>query len=188
LHGAVDLLLLAPRDVGANCFCRTFNGFGGNLQASQQVHLLATVIKRSLLAHQRVHAAHSRGELRILNIQFDIRWELAGVTVAAEVVGSRYLHLAHCREDRFGAQLPILGWMAAATRNAPVFARWCRKLQQLAENRRPRPTHRRTHYSFDGFQVHLSRLAAALENRSQKLFYFARDLLTDRFGRFFFLW
>jgi hypothetical protein len=48
--------------------------------------------------------------------------------------------------------------------------------------------HRRTHYSFDGFQVHLSRLAAALENRSQKLFYFARDLLTDRFGRFFFLW
>ena len=45
--------------------------------------------------------------------------------------------------------------------------------------------HGRTHYALNGFQVHTCRLAAALEEQSQKLLYFARDFLTDRFGRFF---
>lgn len=44
--------------------------------------------------------------------------------------------------------------------------------------------HGRTHYGFEGFQIQVARLAAALEDHMQELLYFARDFLADRFGRF----
>ena len=68
----------------------------------------ATVIEGSLLADQSVHTAHSGGEFRILDIQFDIGWELAEVTVRARVAGPRNVDRAHGGEDRFGAQLPVV--------------------------------------------------------------------------------
>ena len=39
----------------------------------------------------------------ILDIQFDIGRELAGVTVRAQEIGTRYLYRTHRRENRFGA-------------------------------------------------------------------------------------
>ena len=45
--------------------------------------------------------------------------------------------------------------------------------------------HGRTHQAFERFQIHTSRFTAALEHHAQELLYLARDLLADRFGRFF---
>jgi hypothetical protein len=83
LHGSLDLLLLAALDIIADALGRSFHRFGGRLQARQDLHLLAAVIEGRLLAGQRVHAAHTRGNLGILNVQFDIGGELARVTVRA---------------------------------------------------------------------------------------------------------
>ena len=45
--------------------------------------------------------------------------------------------------------------------------------------------HSRTHHHFDGFQVHIPRLAPAIEEHVQPLVYFAGNLLMDRSSLFF---
>jgi hypothetical protein len=45
--------------------------------------------------------------------------------------------------------------------------------------------HCRAHHHFAGFQVHMTRLAAAVEEDVQQAVYFADDLLIDRSSRFF---
>src|ERR1039457_7116059 len=45
--------------------------------------------------------------------------------------------------------------------------------------------HGRAHHHFAGFQVHMPRLAPAVEEDMQPLVYFAGDLLKDRSSRFF---
>jgi hypothetical protein len=61
------------------------------------------MIERGLLAYDSLHAAYSRRELRILDVQFHVGGELTGVTVRAQVVGSRDFHLADYRENGLGA-------------------------------------------------------------------------------------
>ena len=58
-------------------------GFGGYLQAGQKLHLLAAVIERRLLAHQRMHPAHPGRKLRIFDVQSHIHWELTDVALGA---------------------------------------------------------------------------------------------------------
>jgi len=143
------------------------------------------MIERSRLTDQSMHAAHSGGGFRILDIQVDIGGELSVVTVRAQVIGPRYVHRAHRGENRFVAQLPVVSLLSATTKNAPVFDSRGRELQQFTQGRGASPMHGRTHSRFDSFQIQTSRLAAALENHTQKLLYFARDFLADRFDRFF---
>ncbi len=69
---------------------RALHRFGGHLQAGQHLHLLAAVIEGRLLADQTPACGAPRRELRILDVQFDIGGELAGMTVRAQVVGPRY--------------------------------------------------------------------------------------------------
>ena len=76
--------------------------------------------------------------------------------------------------------------MAARAGNAPLFSRRYRELQQLAERRGPGVMHGRTHRHLGGLQIEAAGLAAALEDHTQQLVYFTRDLLADRFGRFFY--
>ena len=45
--------------------------------------------------------------------------------------------------------------------------------------------HDRPHDHLSGFQVQVSRLAAAVEDDAQQMVYFARDFLLDGFRRFF---
>src|SRR5258708_11200871 len=77
---------------------------------------MGDVMGGCLLADRRLHAAYSGGGFGILDIQFDIGWELSAVTVRAQVIGPRYVHPAHCGEHRLGAQLPVVRLMAATTR------------------------------------------------------------------------
>jgi hypothetical protein len=55
----------------------------------------------------------------------------------------------------------------------------------LVKNRCPGMVHGGAHQHFGGFQFQMSRLQAAVENHTQQLDYFARDLLLEGFGRFF---
>ena len=59
------------------------------------------------------------------------------------------------------------------------------ELKQLAQGGSARPVQGGTHGHLNGFQVEAPRPAPLLENDPQELIYFARDLLPDRFRRFF---
>ena len=87
LHRAVDLLLLAFRNIGPDGFSHAFHGFGGDLQAGQQFHLLATVIEGCLLAHQSLHSSHTGREFRIDQIEFLISGKLPLMTVPTQIPG-----------------------------------------------------------------------------------------------------
>src|SRR6266540_4331890 len=83
LDSSLNLLLFSACDIAADPLRRALHRFGGYLQTGQNLHLLAAVIEGCSLTHQRVHAAHSWGKLGILNVHFDIGWELARMTVRA---------------------------------------------------------------------------------------------------------
>src|SRR5438876_6247198 len=138
--------------------------FGGDLQASQNSHLFATVIEGGLLARPRLHTPHSGREGRVLDIQFSISGELASVTARAHKVGTRHLHLAQGGEDRLGAHLPIVSLFSARARKAPLIGGGYRELQQFAERRRSGPMQGRAHRHLHGVQIQTPRLAALLEN------------------------
>jgi hypothetical protein len=59
------------------------------------------------------------------------------------------------------------------------------ELQHLGQRSGTRTVHGRAHRRLDRFQIQNPGLASATENDTQKLIYFARDFLADRFGRFF---
>jgi hypothetical protein len=75
--------LLAQGDIASDGLGDTLHGFGGHLQTGQELHLLATVIERGLLAHQSMHAAHPGRKLCIFDVQFDIHRKLTDVTLGA---------------------------------------------------------------------------------------------------------
>ena len=75
--------------------------------------------------------------------------------------------------------------VATAAGNAPLLGCRSRKLQQLVEGCRRGPMEGGAHRHLDGLQVHTAALAVARQVHAQKLVYFARDFLADRFGRFF---
>ena len=143
------------------------------------------MIEGRLLAHHRLHAAHSRRELRVFDVQFDVGGELAGMAVRAQVVGARYFHLAHRGQNRLGAQLPVVSLVAARTRDGSLVGGRNWELQQFGQRGCPGLMHGRAHRHLDGFQIQMPRLAATAEDDAQQLVYFARDFLLDRFGRFF---
>lgn len=93
----LNLLLLVLSDIDADSLCRTFHRFGCDLQISQQLHLLPSLIEGRLLADHRLHTAHSGRELCILDVQFNIGGELPVMTMRAQIVGTEYLHLAYRR-------------------------------------------------------------------------------------------
>jgi hypothetical protein len=121
----------------------------------------------------------------MLDIQFDIGRELADVTVRAQVVGPRYVYWAHHREDRLDTQFPVTRLPAATAGHGVVVGVGRGKLEQFGQGRRTCTVHGRTHSHFDGFQIQAACFALAAENNPQKLVYFARDFLADRFRRFF---
>ena len=75
--------------------------------------------------------------------------------------------------------------MAAGTGYGPLVGRWEGKLQQFCQGYRARLMHGRTYRHLQGLQIQTPRLAPGAEGDRQQLFYFARDFLLDRFGRFF---
>jgi hypothetical protein len=88
----LNLALPAHSDSGANRLRRALHRLGSYVQSGQNFHLPAAVIKGCLLAHRSLHAAHAGRELGILNVQFAIGRELAGVAMRAQVVGTRNFH------------------------------------------------------------------------------------------------
>ena len=92
---------------------------------------------------------------------------------------------AHRGQHRFGAQFLIASLVTAGARDAPLFGCGSRELQQLVERRSAGMVHGRTHRHLGSLQIETARLAALLEDDAQELIYFARDLLADRFRRFF---
>lgn len=107
------------------------------------------------------------------------------MTVWAQVIGPRYIHLTDSGEDWLAAQLAVVRLMAATTGKAPLFDSRARELQQLAEGGGAGTMHGRAYRGFEGFQIHTPSFAAGLEDDPQQLLYFAGDFLADRFGGLF---
>src|SRR5260370_7495977 len=107
LHGTVDPVLLACGHMLPDNLRCPFHAFGGYLQIGEQFHLLASMVKRRRLAHERLHAPHSRREFRILNVQFDVGGELAVMTVGAPVVGTPPFPLAYAPQHPLPPHFPV---------------------------------------------------------------------------------
>ena len=75
--------------------------------------------------------------------------------------------------------------MAASTRKGALLGGRHGELQQFAQRGCAGLVHGRAHRHLDGFQIQTPRLSATVEDDAQQLVYFARDLLADRFRRFF---
>jgi hypothetical protein len=118
LDSSLNLLLLSLCDITADGLRCALHRFGGDLQAGQDLHLLAAMIKGCLLADQGLHTAHGRRGLRIVNVQFDVGGKLARVTVGAQIIGTRYAHLTYGTENRLGSQFHVMRRMATTTRQA----------------------------------------------------------------------
>jgi hypothetical protein len=185
LDGSLDLLLLALRDIATDSLCCALHRFGGHFQAGQDLHLCAAMIEGGLLTNQSLHAAYARRELRALNIQFEIGWELAGMTMRAQIVGTRNLHLTHGRQHRLGPSFAIMSLLAARAGKSALFVGRAWEAQQFGQRGCARAMHRRAHRHFDSLQVEPPRVAPATENDTQQLIYFVRDFLADRLRRFF---
>jgi hypothetical protein len=95
--------LFAGGDLFPDRLRTSLYGLCGYLQIGQQFHVLASVIEGGLLADDGLHAAHAGGELRIFDIQFNIRGRLPAVTVWAQIIGTRDFHPTHRSQDRLGA-------------------------------------------------------------------------------------
>jgi hypothetical protein len=121
LNGSADFALLDRRDISADCLRRTLYRFGGYFQTGQHLDLLAAVIEGRCLAHHRLHAPHSGRDVGILDVQFCVNGELAGVAVFAEIVGTRYLDRAHRGQNRSGAQFAVSRLAAARTSDGALF-------------------------------------------------------------------
>ena len=111
--------------------------------------------------------------------------ELSVMAVRAQVVGPRGFRLAYRREDRLGAQLPVMRLMAASARHVPQVGSRGWELQQCGQRGCPGSMHGRTHGHLQGFQFPTPRLAVGVEDHAQKLVYFARNFLLDGFDRCF---
>ena len=75
--------------------------------------------------------------------------------------------------------------MTARTSQGPLVDSRGFQLQQFRQSSCARFMHDRAHGQLDSFQIQTARLAPIVEDNAQQLLYFARDLLADRFGRFF---
>jgi hypothetical protein len=78
-----------------------------------------------------MHAAHPGRKLRVLDVQFDIHRKLAGVTLGAQVVGTRDAHRTYDRQHGFAADFLVLGVMVATTRQLTLSGRRGFELQQF---------------------------------------------------------
>ena len=75
--------MVAGGDILSNRFRGALHGLGGHLQIGQEFQLLTSLIERRLLANDCLHAAHSRRELRVSDVQFAIGGELSAMAVRA---------------------------------------------------------------------------------------------------------
>ena len=96
--------LLAGGNVHANRFCGTFDRFGGDRQARQQLDLLPTVLKGSVLTDCSQHASNAGRKFRILYVEFDICRKLSAMTVRTQVIRAYTLGFSYRSEHGFGAQ------------------------------------------------------------------------------------
>jgi hypothetical protein len=78
------------------------------------------MMERGLLAYGGLHTAHSRREIRVYDVQFDVSGELPGVTVRAQIIRPRDFHRTDRRQHGLGAEFPVMGLMAAITRNGAL--------------------------------------------------------------------
>ena len=131
LQGLVDLCLLALGDIASDGLGDTLHGFGGHLQACQQLQLRPAVIERSLLAHQSRHAAYPGRKLCVLDVQFDIHRKLTDVAAGTQEVGAGGAYRTYDRQKGLAADFLVLGVMAAGARQLTLIGRRSFKLQQL---------------------------------------------------------
>ena len=160
-------MALAPSDVAADGFRLTFDGFGRHLKTGEQFDPPAAVIERRVGTNQRQHAAHSGGQVRLLDIQRGIGGALTFVAMRTQIPGAQKLHLAQRGQHMPRTHLAITGLLATRAGYFPFFDSGRLVSQQLAQSARPGLMHGGTHRHFDSFQIHTARLAATLENDTQ---------------------
>jgi hypothetical protein len=139
----------------------------GDLQASQQCHLLSTVTERGVLSHQSLHAPHAGRELGVLDIQLLVGGELALMAMRAQIPGPRDFHRAQSGQHAPRAQFAVTRLVTARTRKAALWFGWLAEAQQLAERGGAGMMQRSAEGHLHRFQIRLAGLLALGEDASQ---------------------
>ena len=185
LQGALNLLPLPLRKIFSYRFRRALHRFGGDVQASQEFHLLASVIEGSLLAHRGQHPAYARRELRMVDVQFDIGGKLSGMAARTQVIRPRNMCATEHREKRLGAESLILRMVTTGARQLALLQRRGFEFEQLAQAGCAGLMQGRPKSVLHGFKIHLAALAALGKDAAQQLVYFPGNFLMDCSSRFF---
>jgi hypothetical protein len=149
------------------------------------LHLLAAMIERGVLSHERLHAPHPGRELGVLDIELLVGGELALAAMWTQIPGPRNFHRTQSGQYAARAEFAVTRLVATATGKAALLFGWLAEAQQLAEGGGAGMMESRTEGRLHRFQIRLARLLALGEDTSQQRGYFARDLVLDRLGRFF---
>jgi hypothetical protein len=103
LHGLLHGLPFLPGDLFSDGLGGAFHSLGGDFQTGQQLHLLAAMIKGSVLAHQRCHTSHPGRQFAIFHVQFEVGGKLSSMTMSAQEVGTLDADPAQNGQHRFRA-------------------------------------------------------------------------------------
>lgn len=141
--------------------------------------------KGRLAANRREHAPYGWGEIRFVNVELHIGWELSLVACGAQVVGAIDLCPPHRGEDWPATHSFIMGRPPTRAGDAAmVLLRW-RKAKQFRNGVRTGLVDGGTNRYLYRLQVQLAGLVAVGEDALQLVFYLAGGFFADRGCRFF---
>jgi hypothetical protein len=132
-----------------------------------------------------LHAPHAGREVGVLDVEFPVSGELALVTTRTQIPRPRDLHRAQRGHHAPRAQFAVTRLVTAGTPKPALWFGWLAEAQQLAEGRGAGMMQSGAKGHLHRFEIGLAGLLVLGEDASQQRGYFARDLVLDRFGRFF---
>ena len=141
--------------------------------------------KRRFSTDHGEHAPHSRGHIRFVDIEFDVRRKLSAVAGGAKVVGALHTRPTHGGEYRPGPHSLISGHLTTRAGNAAMVVIWRGKTQQFGHGVRAGLMDRRANGHLGSFQIQLTGAPPVGKNPLQLKFYLAGSFFADRGRRFF---
>lgn len=164
LLGTLDVLLLPGLNVFPDRFGGPLDGFGGDFQVCQKLHLLAAPGKGRLAPNGCEHTPHAGGEIRLLDVELYVGGKHPAVAFGAQIIGAVDPSPAHGCEYRPGTHPLIPRHVPTSTRKSLMFEVGWIKLQQISESGRAGLMDGGADGHFHGFEIQLAGFAPVGED------------------------
>ena len=121
----------------------------------------------------------------MVDVQFEVRRKLSGVTSRTQVIRAHHARASEHRQKWLGAKSLVLRMVPAGARQLALLQSRDLPLEQLAQAGCAGPMQGCPKSVLHRFQIHLALLAALGKDAAQQLVYFPCDFLMDCSSRFF---